>query len=326
MVSIIIPVYNVEQYLIKCLESCFLQSYTDIEVLAINDGSCDSSGEILDNYARKEPRLRVFHQSNSGVVAARNLGISNAKGEFLMFVDSDDWLACNAVEVLFNDINKNNSDISIADYCEYYAGLNYIKHHAFPECGVIAPEKVIDMILQKKIQWGMWAKLYCKSIFFQIQKEVPFRLGEDAAIFVQLIMQSRSISIIDHVVYTYLQRPDSAVHEKRPYSTDIFHFRKWINNYLVLQGYRDEQKLELFLIDGFIECAFMGCVTEMYRENTPEIRKAYTNGKVSLAFWQRLVYRSTILSPVVGRVTVWGARRIQKFRFYIQYLRKYNLC
>ena len=92
IISVIVPVYNVEQYLPRCIDSILAQTFTDFELLLIDDGSKDKSGAICDAYARKDPRIRVFHKPNGGVSSARNMGLDNAKGEWIAFVDSDDWV------------------------------------------------------------------------------------------------------------------------------------------------------------------------------------------------------------------------------------------
>lgn len=111
IISIIVPVYNVEKYIDKCINSILHQTYTNIELLLIDDGSPDKSGIICDAYAQQDCRVQVFHEQNAGVSAARNIGINNAKGEFITFVDSDDWLELDCIERSLNIVNKNNLDL-----------------------------------------------------------------------------------------------------------------------------------------------------------------------------------------------------------------------
>ena len=119
LVSVIIPVYNVENYLQKCLDSCFSQTYANIEVVAINDGSTDTSGEVLDEYAANESRLKVFHQQNKGVVYARELGVTNSKGEYICFVDSDDFIEKDMISNLLQIALDDDCDIVSRDFCIY---------------------------------------------------------------------------------------------------------------------------------------------------------------------------------------------------------------
>ncbi|MBR6126526.1 glycosyltransferase family 2 protein, partial [bacterium] len=117
-VSIIIPVYNVEEYLEQCLESVKNQTYTDLEVLCINDGSTDNSLEILNRYAHEDSRFMVFSQENLGVSAARNKGIDLSTGEYILFLDPDDWWSEDIVEKAVNKIEAENSEVVI--FCSYY--------------------------------------------------------------------------------------------------------------------------------------------------------------------------------------------------------------
>lgn len=104
MISIIVPVYNVELYIHQCIDSIISQTYRDIEILLIDDGSTDKCGNICDEYARIDPRIRVFHTQNKGLSAARNLGLREAKGDYIGFVDSDDWIEPNMFEVLLQQL------------------------------------------------------------------------------------------------------------------------------------------------------------------------------------------------------------------------------
>ena len=111
LISIIVPVYKAEKYLHKCVDSLLEQTFTDFEILLVDDGSPDKSGEICDEYAEKDSRIRVFHKENGGVSSARNLALDNAKGEFVMFLDSDDWLDNVCLDVCINTINDNVLDV-----------------------------------------------------------------------------------------------------------------------------------------------------------------------------------------------------------------------
>ena len=118
-VSVIIPVYNTDKYLRECIESVISQTLQDIEILLINDGSTDNSGEICDEYAKKDLRIKVFHQTNLGVSAARNNGIDNAEGEYLYFLDSDDMIGENFLEFAYNVAKANDSDLTVCDDRNY---------------------------------------------------------------------------------------------------------------------------------------------------------------------------------------------------------------
>ena len=120
MISIIVPVYNVETYLRKCLDSILGQSERDLEILLIDDGSSDSSGSICDEYSSSDKRIRVFHTENRGVSAARNLGLREARGEYIGFVDSDDWIEPTMYEEMLNALKSNDADICVCSFVKEY--------------------------------------------------------------------------------------------------------------------------------------------------------------------------------------------------------------
>ena len=113
MISVIIPIYNVEKYLCRCLDSIISQSYKDLEIILVDDGSPDNSPSICDSYARNDNRIKVIHKTNGGLSAARNTGLKYAMGDFISFIDSDDYIEPKMYEILFNLITKFDSDISM---------------------------------------------------------------------------------------------------------------------------------------------------------------------------------------------------------------------
>lgn len=120
LISIIVPIYNVENYLQECLESILKQTYKNFEVLLVDDGSTDNSANICKLYVEKDKRFKYFFKENGGLSSARNFGISNSKGEFLSFVDSDDIISNDFLETLYNNMINNEVKLSIVGYCNYY--------------------------------------------------------------------------------------------------------------------------------------------------------------------------------------------------------------
>ena len=131
-ISVIIPVYNVEKYLSDCVESVLRQTYTDLEIILVDDGSKDASGRICDDYAKQDLRVRVIHKQNGGLSSARNAGIESANGQYLYFLDSDDWIAENAIELLYEAIKNTQSDLALCNmqYTDV-RGRNISKQNAY---------------------------------------------------------------------------------------------------------------------------------------------------------------------------------------------------
>lgn len=159
MISIIVPVYKVEPYLRQCVDSILNQTYRNIEVLLIDDGSPDKCGEICDEYARKDNRVRVFHTENQGLSAARNIGISEAKGKYIGFVDSDDWIEPDMYEVLLKRMQETGADIS---ECAVRTGFNVLNAQ---QQTVFKNQEILVALIDQRIANCVWNKLYQKGLF-----------------------------------------------------------------------------------------------------------------------------------------------------------------
>lgn len=165
-ISVIVPVYNVEKYLSRCIESILSQTFTDFELLLIDDGSTDRSGEICDEYAKKDTRIRVFHTKNRGVSAARNLGLDNAKGEWISFVDSDDWVENDYLKSLFNDnfLTENKCVICESVYVDFEKYNR--KRFILPDVILVIPfnkDIIVNKILNGYNSF-IYAKLFNKKL------------------------------------------------------------------------------------------------------------------------------------------------------------------
>lgn len=169
MISVIVPVFNTEKYLHKCLNSIVSQTYKDLEIIVVDDGSFDNSPRICDEFAQKDNRIKVVHKNNEGVSVARNTAIDMASGEYLFFVDSDDYMAHNMIEVLYKDLNKNNADISMCDFRTEgeFEDFDYNKNNSVNMNSDIALKHLyIDADFNFVI---LWAKLFKKSLFDNIR-------------------------------------------------------------------------------------------------------------------------------------------------------------
>ena len=178
MLSVIIPVYNVEPYLEKCLDSVLKQTYKDMEILIIDDGSTDRSGAISDEYAAKDSRIRVFHTENRGLSAARNLGLDNAVGGYIGFVDSDDWIEPDMYEVLLKKAEETGADIVECGVFKEYPDKTV--EHQRPD-RVMYKIEAIRALVNRELSNSVWNKVWVKSCYFNIRFPEG-RLYEDVAI------------------------------------------------------------------------------------------------------------------------------------------------
>lgn len=206
-ISIIIPVYNTEEYIPQCLDSIINQEFKDIEVICVNDGSTDSSKEILDFYAAKDKRIKVIHQENQGVSAARNNGIEAARGEYIMFADADDWLEPNIFEELYRKISCDNSDILIFSHYNVFSK----KKKAYDlskdcKCNIVNYDN-LDDLLEKVlyIPAVCWNKV-CATSYLKnnnLKFDTNYSLSEDNLFWYDILSKYPKISIINRNYYNY---------------------------------------------------------------------------------------------------------------------------
>jgi glycosyltransferase involved in cell wall biosynthesis len=212
LISIIVPVYNVALYIGECIDSCLNQTYTNIEIVAIDDGSTDESGSILDAYAAKDKRLCVVHQENKGVVLAREEALRRAHGEYVSFVDGDDLLYPNAIEVLFNAMVQRGVDISVGQYCEMFENGKIRTARDCASTTINGSCLLASMLLTEKISFSLCGKIYSMKLFEDISHEHSIKIGEDAYVTIQIFGKTNSVAVLSDIVYTYRQRNSSVTH------------------------------------------------------------------------------------------------------------------
>lgn len=219
LISVIVPVYNVEQYLEQCLDSVITQTYKKIEILLIDDGSTDRSGIICDEYALKDDRIRVFHVHNGGLSYARNIGLKNMKGQFVTFVDSDDFLNENYLSVLYQGIIENDSEISLIFPSRYVESDSTFRFYYLDsvEQKVFEPIEIVKLTNEYFINGGpipdwvyytAWGKLFRSQIFDTIRFPEGL-LFEDSCVMHKTYLRATKILQIPESLYCYRQRENS---------------------------------------------------------------------------------------------------------------------
>ncbi len=214
-ISIIIPIYNVEKYLPACVESILQQTYKNLEVILVDDGSPDRCPVICDELAQKDDRIRVIHQKNKGLSGARNTGIDNAQGDYLIFVDSDDTVEQTLVEELYTYAEKWNCAIVAC-------GRNYIFEDGQIVCKIAHDESKVygfeeamqEMNSFRLFDMSAWAKIYRKELFEDIRFPEG-KLSEDYYIMYKLFDKAQTIGYVAKPLYNYLQRQSSISRNKK---------------------------------------------------------------------------------------------------------------
>lgn len=218
LISVIVPIYNVEQYLCKCIDSIISQTYTNLEIILIDDGSPDNCGDICDQYALKDDRIIVIHQKNGGLSAARNSGIDICKGEYISFVDSDDFVSPFFIEMMYCGLKKFDCEISSLERrMQFIDGqdetVTFEKNAEDYIVEEIIPKEAIRRMMYQQLPNGVQWRLYKKEIFSEIRFPVGW-LYEDAATTHKTFMKCKKIALIHADIYAYRLRQNSIIRMK----------------------------------------------------------------------------------------------------------------
>ena len=214
-VSIIVPIYNAEKTLHRCVNSILNQDYIDFELLLIDDGSKDSSGAICDEYAAKDARVRVIHKENSGVSASRNLALNEAKGEYLQFLDADDWITPNATRLLVESAVLNGCDMVISDFYRVI-GERLSHKGSIDEDGVLTREEFANLMMENPADFYygvLWNKLYSRAIIekYQLRMDPKISWCEDFMFNLEYIRHCENIFVLQVPIYYYVKTKGSLV-------------------------------------------------------------------------------------------------------------------
>lgn len=210
VLSIIIPVYNCEKYIKRCVDSILSQGYVDLEIILINDGSTDNSGNICEQLKLIDSHIRVFHKTNGGVASARNLGLSKAIGEYIWFVDADDYIDPDSIKYLLRVAEINKLDILQIGYNIVYRNNLKITFRREADSIVLKPK---DYINNGFYRGSTWQFIFLKSLLIENHKfDDELILGQDGVFFIKLIVDANRVKRISFRAYNYFQNHDSATH------------------------------------------------------------------------------------------------------------------
>jgi glycosyltransferase involved in cell wall biosynthesis len=254
MISVIIPVYNVGEYIRKCLESILNQTYKDLQIIIVDDGSTDNTMNVIKEYKNKFKNYTILQQHNAGVSVARNTAFSHIKGEYTIYIDPDDFLELDMLEIMHNRAEKTNVDIVICEFYLYYGpkdDRNYVENYRVDPRQIYSSHEVIDLMLNYELQGQLWNKLFKTQLLKEINFEFePNRYIQDAFPVFKAIYKSKGICFLNKPLYYYRQRSTSTVHKKNvKLAEDYYHAMSSIINYIKEEHIRVNNKsLNIFKI------------------------------------------------------------------------------
>ena len=234
-VSIIVPVYNVEQYLNKCIDSILNQTYRNIEVILINDGSIDNSREICDKYAKIDHRITVIHKENGGVSFARNVGLSLSSGDYIMFIDSDDWIEKDTLSILLEIQNENDYDVIMFGICRENKITEKTTYSSLESESFVGKDKLMSFfpkLIKRELMNSLCNKMYKASIIKKnkIKFNESINIAEDTLFNSEIFLKITSFYILDKCMYHYIIRDvESLTKRYNPHKYDMLIY---VNNFL----------------------------------------------------------------------------------------------
>ena len=211
LISVIVPIYKVEPYLRRCVDSILAQTYHDIEVILVDDGSPDNCPEMCDEYAAQDERIKVIHKANGGLSSARNVGLDAASGDWVSFIDSDDWIEPDMYEILLQNAENANAEISVGGVNDELVDHDRVivtktTYHGALKQETLSPTEAMARYFTTS--WAAWDKIYRKELFQTIRFPVG-EINEDEAIVLKLLDTCTAVSYTNQVFYHYIHRAQS---------------------------------------------------------------------------------------------------------------------
>jgi len=305
VISIIVPVYKVETYLPRCLDSILAQTFTDFECILVDDGSPDNCPAICDEYASRDNRIVVIHQENKGVVVARDRGLRKAQGKFIHFVDSDDWIEPNALELLYKKQRETDSDLVLGGFCRIYKRYN--EKYIYPEISNNVPPIIYFLSVPSCI----WGRLYKKSLF-ENYSLVDTNVAEDLICNVQIFSKIRAEKLqkIDSIIYNY-DCTSYSITNQRKYDYKSYLEDPYIKSFLWVEQYL--QKTGQY---NLVKNIWLNYVMNM--GVIPYVKYNYKNlTRKDIDFFNKNYYREFVKSKYSKKVLIRDKIMIFIFNFSI---------
>lgn len=307
-ISVIIPVYNVEKYLRCSLDSICTQTYTDWECILVDDGSIDASGLICDEYELKDSRIRVFHKENGGVSSARNLGLDNATGDWILFVDADDYIVPTCLETLVRTIENNDVDVLQFSYFRVNEKGDVIEQGKTEER--ICRLSSNDYVKTRKMLFTVWGNFFNRECVDDVRFIENLKLGEDQVFIMQIVDNAQYVMRINEKLYGYRINPNSATHNVKTEDAffSILKFAE-INELYPQYKYRiDDQIVQFF---------FVVLKTNAQSEYVDVLKIVYDAQQPKISFYH--TYKKNIFIVVAN----WNFNFACQLFSYLSHLQKY---
>lgn len=310
MISVIVPVYNVEKTLNRCIKSIVNQTYTELEIILVDDGSPDNCPFLCEEWGKKDKRISVIHKENGGLSSARNAGLKVACGEYVTFVDSDDFLALNAIELMVNSLVCDDSDMVICNFFNCGEDLKNINMAC--NYGLLNSSDVIENMLMEKIHTSAWGKLIKTSIMFDNDIWFPEgRRYEDTVVSFKQVLCSHGVSLIDVPLYYYVFNEEGIT--KKPIKQDVFDILQNIDELKeLLVDYQDEKCFDAYISSTYVYALWMSYFISGISETDKKI--IYQNENIIKS---KIKYIDVIRGFYKKNVVVWKFGCL-KLAYYIK--------
>ncbi len=282
-ISVIIPTYNVESYIEKCVDSVLNQSYKNFEILVVDDGSTDNSGDIADSISKKDDRIKVIHKENGGVSSARNIGIDNADGEYIVFIDADDYIADDFLEYMINMATATGADFCLSKNCYTKKDESQTENESVK---VLSPEDATSLLLSPVVIVGCWNKIFKKSLLTENNLKFSEDLfyGEGLRFITMASQLSNCVAVGDRKVYYYRRNNDIS-------ATSKFDIEKLYNGENAIKIIENDLKIKSKKIDTMLRLHLsVFCLGALVRVKTNNLKKVYLN---DYKRWKSFVRRSS---------------------------------
>lgn len=312
MISVIVPVYDVEKYLETCMESLVGQTYEDFEIVVIDDGSTDGSGAICDKWAEKDSRVRVFHQQNAGVAVARNVGLELARGEYIAWVDSDDYVDKRYLEGLLHAKETTGADMVM---CSFYTDTDGEVEYTGKEL-FRAEELDKQTFLERLYTYGMYSVLWNKLLPKEAYRGIEFppgRVFEDSSVMCQLTRNCKKITVIEEPLYFYRRHRECITMQRRDEEKSIKYIKDscaWLETDVAI--HRKEKNAKLVALASRHLCdAVIRYSGEISKKNQAKWKKIYKTYEKEILHCKEFSWK-TKMKYFVGGISFSLCRHLMK--------------